>query len=836
MEPALNALVEPQAQNIDLFFGNLGHFFVLLAFVASLISAIAYYQSSRSSNPQPGLQSLGRWTFRVQLLGIFGVMATMFAMIFGHHFEYHYVWQHSSKDLPFKYILSCFWEGQEGSFLLWAFWVGVLGNVFIFRARSWESSAMFWVAGLQAFLLTYILGVRFGGFQIGNSPFLLLEDVLTRDPVMIFDDYMRFVQDGTGLNALLQNYWMVIHPPVLFLGFASTVIPFAIAMAALTEKRYTDWITAALPWAAFSGLVLGAGILMGGRWAYESLSFGGFWAWDPVENASLVPWLIGLGALHTMQAYRHAKRSLRSSFLLTILAFYFVLISSYLTRSGVLGDTSVHSFVDAGLNKHLLIMIGLFGLAPALSLIRNWKAIPTQEKEEPLGSREFWLFMAGLIFLFASIQIIIVTSVPAFNQLFAWVNSWTGLSIPTDIPTPEDPAAYYNSVQIWVASVIALLIGFSQFLRYKSQSPDGFFRSFWSLLLFSLSLTIIIALIGGFPFLVETRIRLFGNQTFTVLNSHLFLLLAGIFACLGNLLYLFTVLNAKSRFKVGGASVAHIGFGLMLVGILWSNAQKQVISENRIGIDYGEQFDAEFKRENILLQRNLPTTMGDYQVTYLGDSAVGPATYYKVRYQKIAEDRVQEEFVLEPFLLVDKKTRQQTPNPATRHYLSKDVFTHVSATPNQKAKSEPSMERHKLRIGDTAFFSRGIIVFERALQPHAHGDTMSVGIRLLVQSGANESYVAEPSIELVGNSGFQLPARVPELGLSMSLITIDPETQVFDIGVLDQHNLDDWVILKAIIFPQIRLVWAGSIIMFLGFFMAIRRRQQERQRSESRAA
>ena len=166
------------------------------------------------------------------------------------------------------------------------------------------------------------------------------------------------IKDGNDLNPLLQNYWMVIHPPVLFLGFASTIVPFAFAIGGLWTKRFTEWTKAALPWALFSAGMLGLGIMMGAAWAYESLNFGGYWAWDPVENASLVPWLVLVAGVHTLLIYRHTGNALRTTYLFFILSFLLVLYSTYLTRSGDLQDTSVHAFTGDGITKwHLRVFL-----------------------------------------------------------------------------------------------------------------------------------------------------------------------------------------------------------------------------------------------------------------------------------------------------------------------------------------------------------------------------------------------------------------------------------------------------------------------------------------------
>src|SRR5258706_1815373 len=164
---------------------------------------------------------------------------------------------------------------------------------------------------------------------------------------------------------------MLIHPPVLFMGFASTIVPFAFVIAGLWTKKFSEWTKAALPWALFSAAGLGVGIMMGARWAYESLTFGGYWAWDPVENASLVPWLVMIAGIHTLLIYNHTGYSLRSTYMFFLLSFGFSLYSTFLTRSGILGETSVHAFTDLGMNVQLYLLLYLFIWAAAVIAADN---------------------------------------------------------------------------------------------------------------------------------------------------------------------------------------------------------------------------------------------------------------------------------------------------------------------------------------------------------------------------------------------------------------------------------------------------------------------------------
>ena len=215
-----------------LFVGNLGKFFVALSLVASILGVLAYFMASNNEDTAdgPSWKKLARWSFVVHALSVFGIFFTLFYIIHAHYFEYAYAWQHSSLTLPIYYMISCFWEGQEGSFLLWMFWHAVLGLLLIKTTKKWEAPVMEVVCLSQVVLSTMILGVEVGDlFKLGSSPFELLriaKPELLNIPILESvggaANYLKVITDGTGLNPLLQNYWMVIHPPTLFLGFASS--------------------------------------------------------------------------------------------------------------------------------------------------------------------------------------------------------------------------------------------------------------------------------------------------------------------------------------------------------------------------------------------------------------------------------------------------------------------------------------------------------------------------------------------------------------------------------------------------------------------------------------
>ncbi|MEZ4849384.1 MAG: cytochrome c biogenesis protein CcsA [Bacteroidia bacterium] len=563
--------------------GNTGEWFTALAFGSAFVALWSFLMAERETDlEKQSWERLGVAGFATHILSILGIIGTLFYLIYTHKYEYHYVWSHSSNELPVYYMISCFWEGQEGSFLLWCFWHSILGGMLLFNKGPWRNLVIAVIASIELILSSMLLGVYinaswisgifllmvllpavymgmqyfnrrnelpmngifhlasgfmaagfaillfrgqlgaganyillglpnsldstvfflFGKFvlayaigyliylyqisktdqvpiieilsgavligivmvgmgtepglwKLGSSPFTLLKSVFPDEAV--YTQNPDFIpSNGNGLNPLLQNYWMVIHPPTLFLGFAATVVPFAFVIAGLIKGQYHQWIKPALPWMAFSVMILGVGIIMGGYWAYETLNFGGYWNWDPVENSSLVPWLCGVASLHAMLIYRKTKAYLKLTMLMIIGTFLLVLYSTFLTRSGILGETSVHTFTDLGLSGQLLVLVlSYVGLVFVLMLFR-WNKIPQRADESSVWSAEFMLFTGTLVFLFSSLVIAFSTSLPVFNNLFG-----------SNLAPPADIQEFYYTWNVWFAILFGILSGLGQFLWWR---------------------------------------------------------------------------------------------------------------------------------------------------------------------------------------------------------------------------------------------------------------------------------------------------------------------------------------------------------------------------------
>lgn len=845
--------------------GQVGHLFILVSLITSLTAAFAYFKAVQATpDAKAGWLKLGRIAFLTEVISVVIIFAALLHILYHHLFEYKYAWQHTSLSLEFKYIMSAFWEGQEGSTLLWAFWHCVLGVIIIRREKQWEAPVMSVVCFAQFFLATMVIGIYIFDVKIGSNPFILLRDsgVLNEAPGMHinFDlsqplrpDYLSMVTDGNDLNPLLQNYWMVIHPPILFLGFASTLIPFAFAMAGIWTKDIKGWVTRAIPWTLFSVAFLGLGIMMGAKWAYESLNFGGYWAWDPVENASLVPWMIMVSGLHTMLIFKHSGYSLRSSFLFLALSFVFIVYSTFLTKSGVLGDSSVHAFADIGMNGQLFLFLIVFvwlppffaaatnqqrliiaGVTTVLSLATYFlaekipgfplyvilggiitfivllnKQVPSIKKEESVSSREFWMFIGSLVFFLAAMIIIFQTSLPVFNKLFN-SNKAPG----------ENDEFNYNKIQVLIAFVIGILTAITQYLKYKATDT----RFFWNKILVP---TIISALVATF-ILVVVKINYDTHGMGFLINIWL-ALVATVYATIANAAYIWVGLNGK--LKNSGGSIAHFGFGLMLVGMILSASKKEILSWNTSGIavPFGEG-SKEKTGENLTLVKGVPMQMNNYMVTYVGDSAhpKKEQTYFKVHFKS---KKTNEEFTLLPDAFVNYKGNEGLmANPSSKHYWDHDVFTYVSSFYKPDGKSDTvSFKPNLVHLNDTVFYSKGYIIIEKLAAkdnlPVAGFSKTDTGYTasVKVQQLNGPSYSADLlMIRNQGNTLYQNLDTITSQGLVLKLDDVSGDKVT--LGVKESDDVLEYLTLKAYKFPYINLVWGGVIFLVIGSVIAMFRR------------
>ena len=805
--------------------GRLGHFFALLCFAASTVALISFFKATQAKTPdeQNSWRRMGRTAYLVNVFAVFAVVATIFYIVSNRLFEYNFAWEHSSKALKFQYVLACIWEAQEGSFLLWTIWVCILGMILMRTAGKWETPVMTVMSFTQFCLATMIMGIYLFGNKIGLNPFLLVRqtEMGMRAPIFSQPDYMSIpqMQDGQGLNALLQNYWMVIHPPVLFLGFSSTVVPFAFAIAGLWKKDFGGWTRFALPWTLFSACALGTGVMMGAAWAYEALSFGGYWGWDPVENASMVPWLVMIAGLHTQVVYNATGHSLRATYFFMITQFILVLYSTFLTRSGILGDLSVHAFVSAGMNVQLFLFLAVF-LVPAYALfIARYRNIPHIVREEATDSREFWMFIGSLILFLSALYVIISTSLPVINL------------VKEQKVAIDDTAFSYNRIEIFIAILIGILTAFVQYLRYKGTGKGVLLKKIWLPTAIALVVSLSISLWGGIHY------DKYGAGFLAAIHIALF---AAVYAVVANIEYIRTGL--KWNWKSAGGSVAHIGFGLMLVGILISSAKKQVLSYNMEGVRFSNADPKQDPLENISLVKGVRIDMNKYWATYMGDDSLDPRSqtrYYQIHFQ---DKKTNHEFDLYPNLIKNTKGMDGgTPNPDKYHYWNRDIFMYITGySPHDVANDTAQFKPMALRPRDTVFYSRGIVILDSVVKNpnngkyHFNDNDTALMAMVTVVSRDSMRYHANPVIFVKDNQPHFLNDTVfaQDLALRFNKITDD---QKIELGMKESTDMAPFIAAKVLEFPQINILWFGTMVMIIGFVMSLLwRRRQAKAKMEVR--
>ncbi len=846
-----------------LWIGYIGNAFIYLSLLSALLSAVGYYFNSKEILTSEW-KNFARINFSIHSFSIIGIAGTLFFMLFNHFYEYSYVWQHSNNSMPMEYILSCFWEGQEGSFLLWAFWNMVLGNILRKTIdEKWEAPTMAVFALVQVFLASMLLGIFIGDYKLGTNPFILLREnpEFANLPFIQIPDYLSKL-DGRGLNPLLMNYWMTIHPPTLFLGFSSTLVPFAFAIAGLWKKDFTTWQKPALVWTFFSIMILGTGILMGGAWAYEALSFGGFWAWDPVENSSLVPWLVMVGAGHVMIINKNRGGSLFMTHLMAISSFLLVLYSTFLTRSGILGNSSVHAFTDLGMQAQLVIYVLTFVLICVVLLIHDklirvsylmvsflmlfwgimhghkitllliWlgaslvitiysyvKFFPKEEEEEKLYSREFWMFVGSLVFLLSAIIITYFTSIPVLNKLF-------------NLEKAPIKIADYNRWMIPFTIISLLLIAITQYFKYKKTNPKQFLKH--------ISLSGLAAIIFGLSAVIPLYfIKDYSTSSNAVkwdLISYALLFISALFAVFSNLDYWMRML--KGNIRHAGASIAHIGFALILLGALISTSKKQTISQNtsqKNVSSLGENFNA---KKSLVLTIGDTLPMGNYLVTYTGKERKGIDVYFNMEYfAKNKDGKLTKAFSLSP-MVQDNPRMGQASNPDTKHFIGSDIYTHItyadlSDTKTVKADAYKEPTNFIGHMRDTIFADNAIILIDSITtnlteEQYSKNDSLLIVTAVLKATDINGNvYRATPQYIVKNNMVLPNEFEINELGLKFIFWKINPNEGSIEIQMSEKvSNAKEFVVLEAYMFPFINVLWLGCLVMVIGTIVAIIERRR----------
>ncbi|MBC8101896.1 MAG: cytochrome c biogenesis protein CcsA [Cytophagales bacterium] len=771
----------------------LGYTFLYLALAATAAASLLFTQGRRE-----GQAHLLDWARKAAVAAAGGVIAAagyLMFLIATHQFQVSYVAEYSAKRSSSWFLFAAFWGGQEGSLLLWAFWTAILGALLAYRSGNRAGKVWPIFGMVQVFLL---------GLILVKCPF-----ALGAGPVPA---------DGKGLNPLLENYWMVIHPPILFLGFASTLFPWVWAMYGLIYRDWDGWIKPAFAWTLFSFAALGLGLSMGGYWAYETLGWGGFWAWDPVENSSLVPWLFLTALLHGIPIQRSNGGFKVTNLLIAPLTFATMFYGTFLTRSGLLTDFSVHSFSSLGKDGFYILLAGVLAafFVPLGLLLWRLRGIPKPAAYEKVVSREFGYSIGSAILGVIGLIVAVGMSAPLITKL------WTEKGAAAQ-------AQFYNTANYPLVLILTLGMAATPYLSWRGGGNTA---------------ASLKRLFPAYAFAIVLTLGMTGAaMSLGVRQPWMLLMFAtSVFAVFSNLILLVPRLPKRESRRTVGGFVAHIGAGMVLMGVA------TLVAFTR-------------SAERVLLVKNVPQQKLGYTMTYLGQTTQPyDRENNALRIQVVKNGRMWEanpRYYVAPW--ENKDTIFANP-PAIGRFGWGDFYVAYSGGPiglDPKEVKQTGINpnngftvkaEQNVQAGEYLFTLLGLDLDDRAKKtlaeqhnPKAMMDLPEVTFKAVVGvTYRGQTAIAEPLFRYDQKTGGRYSIPVPIPGgwdKSPTMLKFVPPTpeemntpEAFDkinLQTLNAPDPTEAVMVDVSTKPMVWLIWLGTLLYTAGGFIAYRRRARE---------
>ena len=672
----------------------------------------------------------------------------LFRAILSHDFRYDYVIGYSSRDLPPIYLVSAFWGGQEGTYLLWAFLAVLLGFL-LARKKAWNPAAV--MAGYTGTIGLLILFMM----NRNGDPFRLATVVPA---------------DGRGLNPLLQDPWMASHPPIIFLGYAALTVPGVLAWVAAWKRDDVGWVTPALRWALAGFLTLGVGIIMGAVWAYKVLGWGGFWGWDPVENASLIPWIVSVALIHGLLVQGATGALRTTNLVLGAAAYILVLYATFLTRSGVLADFSVHSFPAGSIYGWLVAaLVGTVAVSVVSLLLR--KARPGT----PMETRLAWpLILTATIVVFAISGALVLLG-----------TSWPIITSAFGKPATQN-AGFYNQVNLPMYILLLLALGLGPFLAWSPMPRAAWMRRFL--------VSVVVAIVG-----TGIAVALGGRGI-----GSLVLFFAAILALASNLARFVEV--ARRRFLHAGAAVAHVGFALMFVGIV-----------------AGEGWD---RKIDVRLPLGEPAAAFGRTITYTGYvDGSDPKDQWAIKVQETGGAVVDARLTMYTL-----DNGQSFKKPAILRRASGDLY--ISPV-SLDIGAEKGGDRISLKKEEPLFYGGATLTLLGYRMGGEMGDGgMSVTAEVRVERSGPADTVALP-MSIVDGEMVGRPVPIPGLdGRTLTFRRMSVEERLVELDVgggQEAPPMPEALLVEVSLKPLLWVLWVGTALLALGSAIALTRRVVERR-------
>jgi len=512
---------------------TIGYLALILALIASIYSAIAFIPGRR----HPALAHSARSSLLVACGLVSISVAVLTYALLTHNFQIEYVYSYTSRDLSLAYLLSALWAGNDGSLLLWVWLLSLFAVVVVLQKRDIGRELVPYASSIimvtQTFFLILLLSVA--------NPFQQLPLIPA---------------DGRGLNPLLENPGMILHPPLLLAGYVGFTIPFAFAMAALLTRRLGDeWLRAIRRWTLLAWLFLGVGIIIGAWWAYVELGWGGYWVWDPVENASLMPWLVATAFLHSTIMQRRRGMLKIWNMVLIILTFSLTIFGTFLTRSGVL--SSVHAFSESTLGPFFLTFIGITIFGSLGLLYYRSEELKGEAEMESLVSRESTFLLNNLLLVGAAFVIFLGTVFPIISETIR------GVKVSVGPP-------FFNQVNGPIFLALILLTGICALIGWRRISVKTLIRKFLWPLVAALIVVIVLFFSGVREWYALIAFPVCGFVLSTILYNWFQETRARRRMRTENYLKAFRGLIVANRPRYGGY-IVHIAIILIAMGVIGSS-------------------------------------------------------------------------------------------------------------------------------------------------------------------------------------------------------------------------------------------------------------------------
>lgn len=765
----------------------LGTVFIVAAIAMALLSVGSYTMVIRGSRPA---LTYGRFGVYGTLGALLLAWSLLIMLFMGRRFDIEYVNNYSSADLDFFFTLASSWAGQPGSFLIWTLW-GCIAAAFMVRStKHFEPYVLVTMMLVQAALLIFVLIL---------NPFKPLFDATTGLPIV--------PTDGKGLNPLLHNFWMIIHPPILFVGYALTTVPFAFAIAALLRHDYDTWVQRAMPWVLGAWCFLGFALLLGGYWAYETLGWGGYWGWDPVENSSLVPWLLLTGLLHGMVLQRSHGGFRRSNLLLALLAYCAVFYATFLTRSGVYANFSVHSFVAEGIFQSLVGFLSILVAGSLLLFIVRWRDIPSGSLSDKFLSRDSFFVLSTVTFVVLALVISLGTSMPVISAIPGvghTLQSWMGSTFEIDDGTLMNPQAqpfedgrfsmapsFYQRTTPPLGLVIIALLILGPLMGWRDSNLRHLLRSLrWPALA-----AVIAAIIA---MLIDVR---------DVLS--LAYVSLGVFALGANLVMIIRTLRS-GWLRIGGY-LAHVGFVVMLIGVVGSSAyakpeERLTLSPGETVAIYGFNFTFNGWAETTDRKGVLDLTVNDGSSSYSA----------------------------KPFLYFNERMGATMQTPSIHSYIWQDLYISPAGYDPEVDPARPVMGVNDVRVMGP--YELTFLGFDIDRQAMTSGGEVKVGAKIQVLYEGQTSEII-PRVQVIADaqSGEQKLERVAATlpgGQTIELVELDPNQRMILIegkgeGIDGLPATPANAVITVSTKPLVVFVWVGVVVGVIGGLIALLRRYLE---------